>query len=121
MKKRDARRFGPGGRPSRLDQPSRLRPGPWSDGAATGPAAAGDHVHDDDHDHRADDGGDDRADVERSVDDVLVEEGAGEEATDDRADDAEHDMTDDPESFVALDEEAGQVAGNRAEDDPRND
>ena len=51
----------------------------------------------------------------------AVEQHAGEEAADERADDAEHDVPDDAEALVALDEEAGQVAGDRAEDDPRND
>ena len=38
-----------------------------------------------------------------------------------RADDAEHDVPDDTETLVTLDEEAGQIPGDRAEDDPRDD
>ena len=30
-------------------------------------------------------------------------------------------MADDAEAFVTLDEEAGEIAGDRAEDDPRDD
>src|SRR5690349_17095542 len=89
-----------------------------SDRAATRPAAAGDGVHDDDRDDRADGGDDDRADVERAVDRMRVEEDAGKEAADEGADDAEHDVADDAEAFVALDEEAREVTGDGAENDP---
>src|SRR5439155_3265752 len=96
-------------------------PGEMSDDAAPCSGAAGDRVHDDDNDHCADDGGYDRAHGEWAVDDVDAEQRAGEEATDDRADDAEHDVPDDAEALVTPDEETGQVAGDRAEHDPGND
>ena len=51
----------------------------------------------------------------------AVEEDAGEESANERADDAEHDVPDDAEALVTLDEEAGEVACNRAEHEPRND
>ncbi len=35
-----------------------------------------------------------------------------------RADDTEHDMANDPEPLVALDEEPGEIAGDRAKHDP---
>src|SRR4029079_8335428 len=50
-----------------------------------------------------------------------VEQDARKESADEGADDAEDDVSDDPQAFVATNEEAGQITGNRAEDDPRND
>ena len=52
---------------------------------------------------------------------VDPEHGAGEEAADERADDAEHDVPDDAHALVTLDEHAGKVAGDGAEHDPCND
>jgi len=91
-----------------------------SDGSAC-PSAAGEHTdHPDDND-RADDRCDDRADVERAVDRIHVQENARKEAADERADDAEHDVTDHAEALVTLDQEPGEIPGDRAEDDPRDD
>src|SRR6185295_649049 len=81
----------------------------------------GEGVPGDDGDDRADRGSHDRAEVERAVDRVGVEQGAGEEAADQGAHDPEHDVPDHAEALIAADEEAGQVAGNGAEDDPSND
>src|SRR4249919_3630017 len=86
-----------------------------SDRAPADASAAG-HGADDEHDDdRADDRDHDRADVERSIDRVRLEQDTGKEATDQRADDAEHDVSDDPKALVTLDEEAGDVAGDRPE------
>ena len=43
---------------------------------------------------------------------------AEQEATDEAADDPEHDVPDDPHALVTLDEQAGEPAGNRADDQP---
>ncbi len=43
----------------------------------------------------------------------------GQEASDQGTHDAEQDMPDDAQTLVPADEEAGQVAGDRAEHDPR--
>ena len=64
---------------------------------------------------------DDRADVERAVDRLRVEQDAGQEAADEGADDAEHDVSDDAETLVTLDDEPGEIPGDGAEDDPRDD
>src|SRR5687768_17018291 len=91
------------------------RPSCPLDHAAAGPRAPGEGVPRDNGDHGADRRGDDRADVERAVDRVHAEERAGKEAADQGAHDAEHDVADDAQALVATDEEAGQVAGYRAE------
>src|SRR5436190_3769742 len=92
-----------------------------SDRAAPRPGPAHHEVHDDDHDDRADDRRDDGAQIERSVDRVRVEQDTREETTDERADDAQHDVADDAEAFVTSDEEAGEIPGDRAEHDPGDD
>src|SRR5215210_7613492 len=106
-----------GGRSLRSAARRRVR---WSDRAAARAGATGHGVHDDDHDDRADDRDHDRADVERAVDRMAVEENAREEPADERADDPENDVTDHAEALVTADEEAGEIPGNRAEDDPGN-
>ena len=52
---------------------------------------------------------------------LRVEQDTGEEAADERADDAQDDVSDDTEALVTLDEEPGEIPGDRAKDDPRND
>jgi hypothetical protein len=106
------RRFG-----YRADGPDSVR----SDRASADPAPAGDGVDDHDGEHGTDRRNDDRAEVERTVDRIAVEEGTGQEAADERADDAKDDVPDDPETLVTLDEEPGQISGDRAKHDPRND
>src|SRR3954452_17465698 len=97
-------------------------PGKWLlDRAAPGARAPGDHPDHEDRDDRADRRNDDRADVEGAVDRMAVEQDAGEETADESADDAEHDVPDDAESFVTCDEKAGEIPGDGAEDDPRDD
>ena len=56
-----------------------------------------------------------------AVDRLGVEQDTGQEAADEGADDAKHDVPDDAEPLVTLDEEAGEVPGDGAEDDPRDD
>jgi len=91
-------------------------------GAAACPGPARDQVEHDDRDDRADDGDHDRADVEGTLDRVVdTEEQAGEEPANEGADDAEHDVPDHAIALITLDEEPGNVAGNRAEDQPRED
>ena len=51
----------------------------------------------------------------------VLKQDAGQEPADERADDAQHDVTDDAEALVTLDEETGQVPGDGAEDQPGDD
>src|SRR5258705_8403299 len=99
------------------------RPAPeaGSDRAAARSAPAGDRADHEDRDDRADRRNDDGADIERAVDRLGVEEDTGEESADERADDAQDDVSDDTEALVTLDEEPGEIPGDRAKDDPRND
>src|SRR5688572_6501210 len=92
-----------------------------SDGAATHARATRHRADHEDRDHGTDRRDDDRADVQRTVDRIRIEEDTGKEPADERADDAEHDVSDDAETLVTLDEETGEVPGDGAEDDPRND
>src|SRR5688572_3220755 len=92
-----------------------------SDGAAAHARATRHRADHEDRDHGTDGRDDDRADVQRAVDGIGVEQDAGKESADERADDTEHDVSDDAETFVTLDEETGEVPGDGAEDDPRND
>jgi hypothetical protein len=92
-----------------------------SDRASADPAPAGDGADDHDGEDGTDRRNDDGADVERTVDRIAVEEGTGKEAADERADDAKHDVPDDPETLVTSDEEPGQIPCDRAKHDPRND
>src|SRR4051794_26842154 len=91
------------------------------DGAATRAGRTHHHAGDEHDDHGPNDRGHDRRDVERAVDRVGAEQRAGEEAADERADDAEHDVPDDTQTLVTLDEEPGEIPGNGAEHDPRDD
>src|SRR4051812_17292069 len=115
--KRNARRAG-----GRFVVQEPGEPGQGSlDRAATCSRAPGDHPDHEDGDDRADRRDDDRADVERAVDRMAVEQDAGQEATDECADDPEHDVPDDTESLVTCDEQTGEIPGDRAEDDPCDD
>jgi len=51
----------------------------------------------------------------------LAAQEVGQEPADERADDAEDNVPDDAQALVTLDEETGQVPGDGAEDDPRDD
>lgn len=66
-------------------------------------------------------GGHDRPEVERTLDRIRAKQSPSQETSHQGADDAEQDVTDDPEALIAPDEEAGEVAGDRSQDDPRND
>src|SRR3954452_13121036 len=91
-----------------------------SDRAASGPHVSADRVPSHDHDDRADDRDDDRRDVDPGRVVVAAGQDAGDEAPAERADDAEHDGADAGEALVRLDEHSGEIAGDRADDDPRN-
>src|SRR6185436_9135096 len=95
-----------------------IRPG--SDRAATCSHVAAEGVVADNHDDGADHRDDDRRDVDAGRV-VATGQQAGEEPADEAADDAEHDVSDDAEALVTLDEVAGEPAGDRADDEPRND
>src|SRR2546422_1119041 len=91
-----------------------------SDPAGSKAPVAPQRVRHPNDDHGADDRDHDGAQVERPLDGVLdVEDGRGDEAADQGSDDTQDDMPDHAETFVATDNHAGQVAGDRPEDDPR--
>src|SRR4029079_6292145 len=87
--------------------------------ARPGPTA--DRVVGDNRDDRADHGHNDRGDVDPR--DVVLATGqeARNEPADQRADDPQHDVADDAEALIALDEETGDVACDRPDYQPRND
>ena len=99
----------------------------WFLGAASlsRPATSGEEVHAEHHDHGANYGDDDRVDV----DDVTAACRAGaqprderhEETADERADDTEHDVADYAPALITLNEQPGDVTGNRTEHNPGND
>jgi hypothetical protein len=86
-------------------------------------AAALEEPHHPDDEDRAHDGDDDRL----KVDDVAIVTArananrVGQEATDERTDDAQDDVAYDAQALVAADEQTGNPAGNRAQDYPGND
>jgi hypothetical protein len=92
-----------------------------SDRTSSDTAATSHGADDNDRDHGTDRRDDDRADVQRTVDRIGIEQGTGQESADESADDAEDDVPDDAEALIASDEEAGQVASDRAEHDPCKD
>jgi hypothetical protein len=95
--------------------------GSGSDRPATGSRSAADRVDDDDHQDRADHGHDDRAEVERPVDRVVLKSRLARKPPT-RAPTMPSTiwpMTPRPSS--PLHEEAGEVAGDRAEHDPGDD
>src|SRR6185503_593106 len=52
---------------------------------------------------------------------VRAEQGTRQESADEGTHDAKHDVPDHAEALVTTDEEAGEIAGDGAEHDPRND
>src|SRR6476661_854485 len=98
----------------------RHAPGTGSDRAPARPASAGDRAHDEDRDDRADRRNDDRRDVDPCRV-IVAGQDAGQETADECADDTQDDVSDDTETLVTLDEEPGEISGDRANDDPRND
>src|SRR6187397_2965644 len=91
---------------------------PCSDGAAPGATATHDHAAKQ-HEHDcADDRGDDGADVEDTIHRVVPGNQTDDVAGKQRAHETEHDVADDAESLVTLDEQAGKPAGDRSYDEP---
>src|SRR5687768_954384 len=113
-------------RPTRLGGPRRVLG--WvraiaravrSDGAATHAGATRHRADHEDRDHGTDRRDDDRGNVDLVHRIAAWEDHTGEESADERADDPEHDVSDDAETLVTLDKEPGQVPGDGADDDPR--
>jgi hypothetical protein len=90
----------------------------FSDRAAPRPPPTHDHA-DEDHKHNgADHGGDDRADVEHPVHRVIASNLTDNPSAQKGANEPEQDVPDHAQTFVALNEQAGEPAGDCSYHDP---
>src|SRR5687768_2421027 len=96
--------------------------GQRSERAAPRARPAADRVPADDRDHRADRRNDDRREVDaRDVVAATGNEDPGEKPADESPNDPEHDLADDAETLVTLDEEPREITGDRPDDEPGDD